>query len=101
VAARIPGGKALATVFVDRIFDVVTLVLFLMLALPFVTSPAWLARIAIGGFVLLTLVGIVLLAARLYTRHRAGDQPAQEAFVLVRNFRPGPNGNSKIGAKLS
>src|SRR5574341_1306035 len=34
VDARIPGGRALATVFVDRAFDVLALVVFLAISLP-------------------------------------------------------------------
>jgi len=106
VAARIPGGKALATVVVDRIFDVVTLVLFLVLALPFVTSPTWLARIAIGGFVILALVGAVLVAARLYTRYRPHDGQVHRNLVrrLVRDTLEGlaePLGRRREAALLA
>ena len=47
VAARIPGGRALATVFLDRVFDVVALVAFLAVSLPFVAGTEWLRRIAV------------------------------------------------------
>ena len=49
VAARIPGGRALATVFLDRVFDVVALVAFLAVSLPFVAGTEWLRRIAAAG----------------------------------------------------
>ena len=74
VAARIPGGRALATVFVDRGFDVLTLVAFLLLSLPFVSSAEWLRRIAIGGLALLVVLGLVLLVARAYTSRRARER---------------------------
>ena len=74
VEARIPGGRALATVFVDRGFDVLTLVAFLVLSLPFVSSAEWLRRIAIGGLALLVMLGLVLLAARAYTRRRVRER---------------------------
>lgn len=69
VEARIRAGRALATVFVDRGFDVLALVVFLAVSLPFVSSAEWLQRIAVGGLVLLGAVGLVLVAARAYTHH--------------------------------
>lgn len=72
--ARMPAGRALATVFVDRAFDVVALVVFLALSLPFVSSVEWLRRIAIGGLVLLVAVGLVFVAARLYTHTRTRER---------------------------
>ncbi len=74
VAARIPGGRALATVFVDRAFDVLALVVFLAVSLPFVASEQWLYRIAIGGLALLVLLGLVLMAARIYARRRSRER---------------------------
>lgn len=71
VAGRIPAGRALATVFVDRGFDVLALVVFLAISLPLVASAEWLERIALGSLALLLAVGLVLAAARLYTRRRA------------------------------
>lgn len=74
VAARIPGGRALATVFVDRGFDVLSLVAFLAFSLPFVSSAEWLLRIALGGLALLVVLGLVLVAARAYTRRRTRER---------------------------
>ncbi len=81
VAARIPGGRALATVFVDRAFDVFALVVFLAVSLPFVSSAEWLRRIAIGGLVFLVGVGLVLLAARAYTRHRTRERRGHRGLL--------------------
>jgi uncharacterized membrane protein YbhN (UPF0104 family) len=87
VDAGIPGGRALATVFVDRIFDVFALVAFLVVSLPFVTSAEWLTRIAVGGLVLLGTLGLVLIAARVYTRRRSRDRLRRRGIVrrLVRD----------------
>lgn len=74
VAARIRGGTALSTVFVDRVFDVLALVVFLVVSLPFVASAEWLVRIAVGGVALLVAVVLVLVAARVYTRRRPRDR---------------------------
>lgn len=74
VDARIPWGRALATVFVDRVFDVLALVVFVVISLPFVASTEWLRRIALGGLVLLLVLALVLVAARVYTRRRKRDR---------------------------
>jgi uncharacterized membrane protein YbhN (UPF0104 family) len=74
VAARIRAGTALSTVFVDRAFDVLALVFFLAVALPFVASAEWLVRIAVGGIALLVALALVLVAARVYTRRRPRDR---------------------------
>lgn len=81
VAARIPGGRALATVFVDRAFDVLALVSFLAISLPFVASAEWLRRIAVGGLVLLVSLGLVLVGARAYTGRRARDRRGQRGLL--------------------
>lgn len=74
VDARIPGGRALASVFIDRIFDVLALVAFLVLSLPFVARAEWLVKIAVGGLALLVLLGLVLVVARVYTREHASQR---------------------------
>ena len=74
VAARIPGGRSLATVFLDRVFDVVALVAFLAVSLPFVAGTEWLRRIAVGGLALLVAVALVLVGARVYIRRRARER---------------------------
>ena len=81
VAARIPAGRSLATVFVDRAFDVFALVAFLAISLPFVSSAEWLLRIAVGGFVLLAGVGLVLVAARVYARRRTRERRGHRRLV--------------------
>lgn len=81
VAGRIPAGRALATVFVDRSFDVLALVVFLVISLPFVAGAEWLRRIALGGVVLLIALALVLAAARGYTRHRARERRGQRGLL--------------------
>jgi uncharacterized protein (TIRG00374 family) len=81
VAARIAAGRALATVFVDRAFDVLALVVLLAVSLPFVASAEWLRRIAVGGLVLLVALGLVLLTARVYARTRRRDRRAHRGLV--------------------
>ena len=81
VAARIHAGRSLATVFVDRAFDVLALVVFLAVSLPFVASAKWLAYIAVGGVVLLTVIGLVLGGARIYTARRARGRRVHRSLV--------------------
>jgi uncharacterized protein (TIRG00374 family) len=79
--ARIRGGRALATVFVDRAFDVLALVALLAVSLPFVTSTEWLVRIALGGLGLLLGIAIVLVAARVYTSRRSRNRRVQRGLL--------------------
>jgi uncharacterized membrane protein YbhN (UPF0104 family) len=80
-AARIPGGRALATVFVDRAFDVLALVALLAVSLPFVTSTEWLVRIALGGLGLLVALVVVLVGARVYTSRRSRNRRVQRGLL--------------------
>jgi len=105
LAARIPGGRAFATVFVDRVFDVVTLVIFLAVSLPFATSAEWLRRITVGGLVLLGLVALVLAGARVYARRRTRERRHENRIVrrLVRDTLEGlaePLGRRREAALL-
>lgn len=83
VDSGLPAGRALSTVFVDRAFDVLTLVIFLAVSLPFVTAADWLVRIAIGGVALLIAIVAVLVGARLYTRRRARDRRSRGMFRRI------------------
>jgi uncharacterized protein (TIRG00374 family) len=74
VEARLPSGRGLATVVLDRCFDIVALVLFLCISLPTVISEAWLVRIAGGAAVLIGAIAFGLLFARHYTRMRARER---------------------------
>jgi uncharacterized protein (TIRG00374 family) len=68
--AHIPGGRALGSVALDRVCDVVTLVIFLVVGIQTVSAPAWLQRIVFGAFIALSLLAAGLVFARLYTRAR-------------------------------
>lgn len=81
VSGRMPAGRALATVFVDRVFDVVALVVFLAVSLPLVTSAEWLLRIAIGGLLLLVAVVLVLVGARVYTGRRSRERRSDRSLL--------------------
>ena len=73
VDAGISGGRALATVFIDRACDVIVLVALLLFSLPFVAEADWLRPLAAGGVVLVIGIAAMLLGARAYTR-RVGDR---------------------------
>ncbi len=64
------GGRGLATVMLDRAFDILALVAFLLLSLPLVTDAGWVDRIVVGSLLVLAVVCVVILAARSYTRRR-------------------------------
>jgi uncharacterized protein (TIRG00374 family) len=81
VAGRISGGRALANVFLDRGFDVLALVLFLLLSLPFVAGAEWLRPMAVGGVLLLTALGLARVAARAYTSHRGRERRNHRSFL--------------------
>src|SRR5262249_46482598 len=53
--APMSGGRALGTVALDRVCDVVTLVAFLAISLQTVPTPEWLRRLVIGAFVALAV----------------------------------------------
>lgn len=80
VVARVSAGRALATVFVDRAFDVLALCAFLAISLPFVSNAEWLRRIIVGGLVLLIVLGFALAAARVYTRHLSRERRGRRSL---------------------
>jgi glycosyltransferase 2 family protein len=72
--AGISGGRGLATVVVDRAFDVLALVAFLLVSLPFVTDAAWLDRIIVVGVIALVCLALLLVFARAYTKSRPRER---------------------------
>jgi uncharacterized protein (TIRG00374 family) len=78
------GGRGLATVMLDRAFDVLALVAFLLLSLPLVTDEGWVDRIVVGSLVVLVVVWVLILAARAYTRRRPRSRRAHRG--LPRRF---------------
>ncbi len=72
--APMPGGRALGSVALDRVCDVVTLALFLVVGLQAVPTPTWLRNMIVGAVVLVLLIVAALVFARLYTRSRGRDR---------------------------
>jgi glycosyltransferase 2 family protein len=105
-AANIPTGRALGSVFRDRLSDVVVLVAGLIATVPLVGSAAWVQRIAVGGAVLLALFGLVIAAALVNTRRRPRVRRQQHGSVrgLVRDLLDevaSPLGRRRIAAALA
>ena len=69
-----PGGRALGTVALDRVCDVVTLALFLVIGLQAVPTPAWLKRIVIGALLAVVVLGAALVFTRWYVRNRERER---------------------------
>ncbi len=78
------GGRGLATVMLDRAFDIFALVSFLLLSLPLVTDEGWVDRIVVGSLVVLVAVCVLILTARSYTRRRPRSRRAHRG--LARRF---------------
>jgi len=72
--APMPGGRALGSVALDRVCDVITLVLFLVVGLQAVPTPDWLRRLVIGAGILLVVIAAGLVFARMYTRSKDRDR---------------------------
>ena len=79
------GGRGLATVVLDRGFDILALVVFLLATLPLVTDEGWVDRIVVGSLLAVLALGGLLLACALRTR--AGGRAARRAHRgLPRRF---------------
>jgi uncharacterized protein (TIRG00374 family) len=78
------GGRGLATVVLDRAFDILALVAFLLLSLPLVTDEGWVDRIVVGSLLVLGVTWVLILAARSYTRRRPRSRRAHRR--LPRRF---------------
>jgi hypothetical protein len=64
------GGRGLATVVIDRGFDLLGLALFLVATLPLVTDEPWVDRIVVGSLLLLLVLWGGILASRTYIRRQ-------------------------------
>jgi glycosyltransferase 2 family protein len=86
-SAEIPTGRAFGSVFRDRACDVLTLVVALAASLPIVGDAAWVARIAVGGVVLLAVLALLVAGAVVYarTRPRARRESRSRARRLLRD----------------
>lgn len=77
--AGVPAGEALATVVVERIFDVLSLLVLLFAALPWLPSVTWFRQAAILAAVLAVIVAAMTVVLVIY-----GDRPIR---ALMRPFK--------------
>lgn len=74
IGRRISGGfaQALSTLLVERLLDVICVVLLLVILIPFVALPAWAVR---GGLIfgLVSLAGVIVLVVLAYFGERGLD----------------------------
>ena len=77
-------GRGLATVVLDRGFDILALVTFLLVSLPLVTDENWVDRIVVGSLLVLAALAVLLAVARWYTRRRPRSRRAHRG--LPRRF---------------
>ena len=84
--ARMPAGKGLGTVVLDRGCDVAALFIFLLVGLASVASSKWLVGIAVGaGATLVGLATAVLLARGYTSRHGRGRRSRGLARAVLRD----------------
>jgi glycosyltransferase 2 family protein len=76
--------RGVATVVLDRGFDILALATFLLVTLPFVTDEGWVDRIVVGTLLVLAALAVGLAAARSYTRRRPRGRRGHRR--LVRRF---------------
>src|SRR5688500_13174209 len=81
--APMPGGRALGTVALDRVCDVVTLAVLLVIGIQAVPTPDWLKRIVIGALLALVFLAAALVFARWYTRTRERDRRTRSRFRRI------------------
>lgn len=95
IDARMPGGRALATVAVDRGADLTALAGLMILALPFIAREEWIVRIVIGGVAAVAALAALALIARTYTRLRPRERMTSRSRVrrLVRDTLDGVAGS--------
>jgi uncharacterized protein (TIRG00374 family) len=74
LAARIPAGRGLGTVVIDRGCDLAALLLLLAVGLAAVGTSDWTVRIALGGVTALAALGAVVVFAREYTGRRERER---------------------------
>ena len=68
--APMSGGRAFGSVVLDRMCDVLTLVLFFAIGVQAVASTEWLVRMAVGAALAVVVIAGALVLARVYTGRR-------------------------------
>lgn len=73
--APMPGGRAFGSVVLDRICDVVTLVVFFAIGFQTAGSAGWIVRLAVGALLAVAVIAAALVSARVYTTRRHARTP--------------------------
>jgi uncharacterized protein (TIRG00374 family) len=84
--APMPGGRAFGSVVLDRICDVVTLIVFFGIGLQSVASADWLFRLAIGAVLAIVVIAVALVLARVYAdrlKRRTRDRPRRRLVPVL------------------
>lgn len=79
--AAMPGGRALATVIVDRAADVCVLVCMLAVLLPLMTRSGWIYRLAIAGTIIAAGLAVAVSLVRAYAKRRSRDRAVERGRV--------------------
>jgi uncharacterized protein (TIRG00374 family) len=74
LAARMPAGRAFGTVVLDRVCDLVVLVVLLVIGIAAVATSEWLVRLAAFGVLVVAGFGMVLLFSRAYIGKRERER---------------------------
>lgn len=82
-------GRATATVAVDRMSDVVTLLALLLASAPFVDRPPWLTQLIVVAVIVAALLVVVLIAAWWYATHSAKGRARADVPATERSFLRG------------
>jgi glycosyltransferase 2 family protein len=85
--APMPGGRAFGSVVLDRICDVVVLVVFFAIGLQAAASAEWLVRLAVGAVLAVVVIAVALVLARLYSSRRHGRVEGRPRGRLVQVLR--------------
>ena len=104
--AGLPGGRALATVVLDRACDLVALFAILLVTLPEVAGSGWSHRIALGALGLVLAVATLLVFARAYTRRRSRTRLESRSLArrIIRDIIEGlaePMGRRRLAVSLA
>lgn len=81
VAARMPSGRAFATVILDRSGDVVALTILLALSFWAASGSVWVRRIGGAALIGLLALAVLLVAARVYVRRRDRSRRAERRLI--------------------
>lgn len=81
--APMAGGRAVGSVVLDRMCDVVTLAAFFAVGLQAVASEDWLVRLAVGALLAVLAIAGALVLARLFTARRQGRAPRTQRRRIV------------------